>query len=323
MIPAVALVFLSQLAIDPTPRDAVAVSPDGRRILTLSPNGDLRTFDATTGEEQPAAAGGFVRRDTAPVLTATGAAALLVPRSSDIRLRSPGINGRWDALDERRSTAAAVGFSADGKAIAAAFRLDSGTTRVRVRKNADAEFRHLAAVGGHVHALAPSAEGDWLLVLSHDRPEDKAVLRTTACQLFDMGTGRPLWSRDEAFRYAVITADDRHAVLTGGPKAMPNRVLDLPDGESCRDRRPPAFDILGPPVVSADGETLFGLTADAIVLWDLTAGRERRRLPVKGVDSSVRMMAVSPDGAFLATTFDGLRKWDVATGRMLFGPPQR
>lgn len=316
MIPAVALVLFAHVALD-RPPDAVAFSPDGRQILTLSPHGDLRTFDAATGEELASDAGGFARRDAAPTLAANGLAALLAPRAGEVRLRAAA--GTWDAVEERRATAAAVGLSADGKFAAAAFRLDSGTTRIRVRKGA-ADFRHLAAVGGHVHALAPSAEGDWLLVLSHDRADDKAVLRTTACQLFDVGTGRPLWSHAEPFRYAAITADDRHVVLTGGPKGAANRVLDLPDGELCRDRRPPAFDVLGPPAVSPDGLTLFAATADAVVVWDLAAGQERRRLRVRGVDSPVRAMAVSPDGAVVATTIDGLRAWDVATGRPRFGP---
>ena len=52
MFTAALLVAFSHLSLDRPPRDeAVAVTSDGRRILTLSPQGVLRTFDALSYKE--------------------------------------------------------------------------------------------------------------------------------------------------------------------------------------------------------------------------------------------------------------------------------
>jgi WD40 repeat protein len=76
----------------------------------------------------------------------------------------------------------------------------------------------------------------------------------------------------------------------------------------------------------ADGDRLLATTAgspqtaggdDAVVLWDARTGRRLRTLHGRG--SFVLVVALSPDGARLATgEFDGtVRLWDTSTGRRL------
>ncbi|QEL17311.1 WD40 repeat domain-containing protein [Limnoglobus roseus] len=301
---------------------AVAVSPDGQRIFTLSPGGIVRTLDAADGRELSRESPANPVADRVPLISADGTlAVLLSPMSSGLEIGRGLVNRQWAAIEERRSTPEAVGLSGDGQVLAAAFRHDSGVTRLRVVKGSGSLPRPVAPIGGHAHDLALSQAGDWLIALAHESEGEKNLLSSRPCQLFDVSTGLTIWSRDESFRHVLITADDRYAVLTGGSAKVPNRVVDLPDGEPARDRTPPKFAIVGPPVVSADGRMLYAATSDSVVAWDLVAGREKFRLPVKGIESPVRRMALSADGRFLVTNFDGLRKWDAATGKPLFGPP--
>jgi WD40 repeat protein len=73
--------------------------------------------------------------------------------------------------------------------------------------------------------------------------------------------------------------------------------------------------------ISADGRTLAVSSSDSpeIVLWDLTAGRQR--LTLSGHTAKVMQMAFAPDGHSLAsataTVSDSpIRIWNVATGRL-------
>lgn len=298
---------------------AVAVSADGKQVVALSPTGLLRTLTAADGREVGREA--LPVADGEPVLSADGAvAAVLAPKATGVDVALGAAGKQWAALEERRGAVESLAVAGDGQALAAAFRLDAGVTRLRLARAGDSLPRPVAQVGGHAHALALSQNADWLLVLAREQPGEKNLLAVRACQLFDVSTGQPLWSRDEPFRHAAISADDRYAVLTGGTGKHANRVLDLADGEPARDRTPPPFAVLGPPLVSADAQTLFAATADGVVAWDLAAGRERFRLPVKGVESPTRRLALSKDGRLLVTNLDGLRAWDAATGQPRWGP---
>ncbi len=323
MLTAALLVALASLVGDDPPQ-AVAITADGRCVVTLSSDGTLRTLSAADGREVSRVAPSESGLPGVPFLTADGTLAALLPaRSSSIDICRVAADAPPTTIGERRSTAEAVGLSGDGQAVAVAFHLDAGVTRLRVVKGAGAIPRPVARVGGHVHGLALSHNGDWLISLAHEERGGKDVLTARPCELFDVGTGLSLWSRPESFRHAVISADDRYAVLTGGSVAVPNRVVDLADGEPARDRTPPKFAIIGPPVVSADGGVLFAMTADALMAWDLVAGREKFRLPMTASDTPARRAALSPDGRLLVTTFDGLRSWDAVDGKPLWGPMTR
>ncbi len=116
-------------------------------------------------------------------------------------------------------------------------------------------------------------------------------------------------------RLVEFTPDGRFLMLGGN---VPDIVVcDL--AGVCPDR------LLGIPVadtsdlkVSPDGQVLAvsNYHSDAIILWDVASGRERRTL--RGHSSPVMCLAFAPDGRSLASAAveDGsILIWDLATGR--------
>src|SRR5262249_39019020 len=83
--------------------------------------------------------------------------------------------------------------------------------------------------------------------------------------------------------------------------------------------RPGTPNILASMEFSPDGKTLaMGNYAGTVLLWDVTAGKERSRLAVKGA-GMIWAVAVSPDGKALAASRDqgdrgGIDIWDLTTG---------
>jgi WD40 repeat protein len=238
-------------------RQALALGPDGRRLLIGCREGSLRLWSMETG--QPI---GKASNDEAAIMTAAlspdGRTALLAGRDGDSRL--------WDALtgqpsDRRLRHAAgiyAAAFSPDGRTVATASldrtaRLWSVATGKPV-----GEVRH----HGLVSAVAFSPDGSRLATASADH----------SARLCDLGSGRQIALKHRLpVRSVAFSADGRCLVTGCADKTA--RLWDAATGIA-----------LGPPLAHPGAVTTVALGPDGRTL--LTAGVESACL--RRVDPAVQ-----------------------------------
>ncbi|MFC5819145.1 hypothetical protein ACFPUY_28950 [Nonomuraea harbinensis] len=287
----------------------VALSPDGATLATVSQGRTALLWDLAsrerTGELKDRLAG-----FTAIAFSPDGT-----------RIATAGGSGRtvlWDTAARRRLLTLAdnvgvlecVAFSPDGTLLAAAGQ--DGVVRL-----ADPRIRQ--QIGTHVparSAVALSPDGRTLAA-------GAAGEKDPAIQLWDTATQRPAGPpmRPTGTRRSVATIEftpDGRTLLTSGVDGL--RLWDV------AGRRELAHDqtLDGVAELSPDGRFAAVQVGQDIAFWDLARrGETGPRLRVPGHTDVVTGMAISPDGATLASAgFDErVRLFDVATRREIPGSP--
>jgi WD40 repeat protein/tetratricopeptide (TPR) repeat protein len=291
----------------PGPAVALAVSPDGRRLLTVghkSPEdrteAEVRLWDAATAE----AVGQPLGSHVAPRLAAfspDGKHVLTICLDNCARVWDVMSGNQVGASLSHSGPVASAGYSADGRHALTASA--DGTARVwdaATGKPVTPPLAHGAAV---VQACF-SPDGRSVLTAGEDR-----TVRT-----WDAVTGaasRHVFRLGEPVLRAAFSPDGRHVAAAGDGGTV--RLWGTATG---RDALPPlrhtgavqemAFAAAGAGLLTFDGR--------AVRLWDLTVGEPLPPAPTKG--GSLKAAAFSPDGGRLVR-LDGTtaQVHDAATGK--------
>lgn len=140
--------------------------------------------------------------------------------------------------------------------------------------------------------------------------------RRLAC--FDLARGGlRVWQRPNAHRDAILAAavsPDGALLVTGGQDRV-LRFWDSMTGEprgSMVGHRNPVLDV----AFSSDGAQLVSYAFGKLYLWRTAAASDPSVL--RGHTSFVQALALSPDGALLASGSQELRLWDARTGTLVF-----
>jgi RNA polymerase sigma factor (sigma-70 family) len=145
-------------------------------------------------------------------------------------------------------------------------------------------------------------------------PDGKRVLASftsveEGMYCWDIASGERAWQNKE-FGYNFLL------VMPSGVLLSPGGRPEAVDAATGRATGPPKL----PPLawenrltLSPDGRTLLVSSAEGVLVWDLTAGKELRRLPGAGEEA-----LVAPDGKTAVTNGGMLQRWDLATGRPLW-----
>jgi WD40 repeat protein len=317
---------------------SVAFTPDGVGIISGSHDHTVKRTSIATRREEWEAAGAFEQVNSV-ALSADGA--LLATGSSDGRFArgvrpagakgiGPGSVRLWDArtgrllrrLGESSDQIMAVALSRDGGRIAAGGASRDGAGVVHVWNAAGgAPVWSMRDHAAEVLAVAFAPDGSTLASASADglinvrEPETASVARGMPGHA---GGATSLAFSADGAALACGGGDGTTSLweVRSGKRIRTFRAADLRAGTNKGDR--PMTSI----ALSRDGGTLATCTAgvnqsfaEPVSLWDVRTGELMRKFSAPPITG--RPVALSPDGALLATGGKTVRLWDARTGKLL------
>jgi WD40 repeat protein len=292
---------------------SVAFAPDGKTLASASEDADVRLWDLTAKAPKELV---VLRAHTAKVVavafSADGKALAAVCADSAVRLwkLGDGAPKPLAALKGQQAEVRAAAFSPDGKTLATGAQDDtirlwdlskdppaekvrfdghrSGVTTMRFAKDG----RTLITVSPDVTAL------EWRL--DGDKPESRRLLRT----------GLRAWGLDLDRGGARLALVCREQDGRGCVRLFEIAKSDAEGFAVTTDPEPAVRQVAFSPA----GETLACGKFREVELWDLSHKPARKVATLTGFRSDVDLLALSPDGRFLAgaVSHGDLKVWTLA-----------
>jgi WD40 repeat protein len=316
---------------------SVAFTPDGEAIVSGSHDQTAKRTSIASGKVEWRAPG-YLEQVNSVALSDDGA--LLVTGSSDHRCArgklaaearqiGPGAVRLWDArtsrmlrrLGEPAEQVMAVAISSDGRRVTAGGAIASGgflnvwdTGTGQLTWSTKEPKKEVLAIGF-------SADGRWLaagagdgLVTIHDA-QSGSIVRSLAGH--KGGVTSLAFSRDGE----TLVCGEAH----GGARiwnAQTGRLVHACPAASSAAEGFTIDRLMNSIGLSRDGATLAVCASsvnnefvDAVRIWDMRTGKVLRDFAAEKIHG--RPMALSPDGAILATGGKSVKLWDVHSGKML------
>jgi WD40 repeat protein len=294
------------------PDSRAAFSPDGRAVVTVSPDGSVRATDAVTGGLVTGRHlgfkldGHFLLSPDARTLATAGA------HGTAIVLRDVTTGRELHRFEvPEHSSLYQSAFTPDGKRFVASVHCASGDL-ARVVNLETGKSRSLAVrPATTVYHLAVSADG---------RRVAMATGKGVVCWSAD--TGRELWCSDRHASALAFSADSRTLIGTPYVNGDTWQSLDVDTGNPAEGLKLPS-EMAEQLAVAPDGRMLLLGTSPAssakdqeIRIWDLKKGELLGTLPGAGA-----IGAFSPDGKSVLTHNGAYHCWDVAARKLRWPDP--
>ncbi len=265
----------------------VALSPDGRRVLSASRDGTVRLIEVSTGKQihclaHPSA--------YSVAISAGGKRALSTAAGDQQSLRL------WDLETAKelsrfagyRTTVYRAAFSSDDKQVLFAAYPDKTLRLLNIESGKEA--RRFEGHTDSVQAIALSADGRMSLSGGYD----------TTVRLWDNATGEELMRFDghnDQVWAVALSPDGRRAVSGGEERVI--KLWDVETGKQIRQMEPHAAGVHAL-AFSSDGRHIASASyGHTLSLWDVETGKEWHRF--EGHTDSVYDVAFSADGRFLVS----------------------
>jgi RNA polymerase sigma factor (sigma-70 family) len=294
---------------------AIALTPDGKSLISLSRMGLLLIQDAATGAEQRRHQ--FQRDNGGNLALSADGSIIAVGTGMNTRkvftwkwqtpeeprdLRAPAPNGHW------------LAFSPDGNLLA-----ESGQSEriIRVWDVLTGDLRHKLTLPtdneGHINvSLLFSSDGKTLLVATLNN----RVGVGGRVDFWDTAKGEFLRSFDGSVAKLATSIDGRHlAGVSGGIV----RVWNIESGEllggADESHEYPVHQI-----VAAANTIVTASIDNTLRLWNAATGKQILKLAQPDLVWSA--VSISPDGTELVSGhYDSMMLWDTATGRPIYKLP--
>jgi sterol desaturase/sphingolipid hydroxylase (fatty acid hydroxylase superfamily) len=276
----------------------VAVSGDGRHVVSGGADGTVKVWDAATGQEERTLAG---HRGMVHSVAVSGDGRHVVSGSADrtVKVWDTATGREVHTLSGHLAPVLSVAVSGDGGCVI------SGSADLTAKvwdATAGKEKHTLRGDPGAVLGVAVSGDGRHVVTAS-----------ARSAKVWDAQTGREvvtLAGHADLVYGVTISPDGRHVVTASYDEKV--KVWDVADGReklSLMGHKGPVYGV----AISPDGRHVVSGSNDRTVrLWDVERGREV--LSLKGHTDAVTGVAVSPDARhIIAGGRDGtVTLWDAA-----------
>ena len=283
---------------------AVAVSPNGKYILTAGDDNTARLWDAQTGMELLTYAG-HTKLIWEVKFSSNGKYVLTGSRDMTARLWDMHTGKELRVFSGHTAEITSVAFSPDGDRVATSS-VDA-TARVwdaQTGKELFALKEHTAII----HSVAFSPNGKLIVTGSADQTARLWDAKTGKAQLTLKGHTSNVW-------YVIFTTDSRR-VLTGSVDKTA-RLWDAATGREIRVYKGHTGDVIALAVSSDEKHFATGSKDQTARVWDIGSEKEVLTFAKKG--GTINAVAFSPNGKRIVTGAGGSTTgvWDARTGERL------
>jgi WD40 repeat protein len=282
--------------------NGVAVSPDGRYVLSASKDHTVKVWELSSGKEVRTLSGHTssvwdvaVSPDGRYVLSASGDNMVKVwELSSGKEVRT--LSGHTDSIN-------GVAVSPDGRYVLSA----SEDKTVKVWElGSGTEVRSLIGHTSRFTGVAVSPDGRCVLSASGDN----------TVKVWELSSGKEVRTLRGHTSYVwdvAVSPDGRYVLSASGDNTV--KVWELSSGKEVRTLRGHTFFVWGV-TVSPDGCYVLSASLDKTVkVWEFSSGKEVRTLI--GHTDYVEGVAVSPDGRYVlsASKDHTVKVWELSSGK--------
>jgi WD40 repeat protein len=289
---------------------SAAFSSDGRRIVTASNDKTARIWDAETGNETRRPIN-FDDLVSFVAIDASGQRGVLL--AGDILNKRRGVAGIWSPQDGtvvrwlrgHKGGVTSVIFSTNGRLIlTASF---DGTARLWNAETGE----DIGVLQGHRNTVIKA---------SFDPSGQRAVTASWdgTVRIWDVDSQQEITRLRGNTTYvtSVLFSPDGRRVITASPAlGFPPRIWDARSGKELLHLNDHGIFAVA---FTSDGRRVITAGFQALRVWDVETGQQLREL--RGHESTVRTLQISPDGLHAVTTSDDktMRIWDLEGGQEVF-----
>ena len=295
---------------------AIAMTADGRRLVSASEDQTLRVWDLERGAELSCLKG-HAQKVLAVAMTPDGR--IVISASGDKTLKvwelstssPPGSvlsdPGEWQTLLGHTSQVNTVAVTADGR-LAVSGSSDKSLKVWDLERGV--ELRSLRGHADTVEKVVITPDGRRVVSASGDK----------TIRVWDIESGEQLHNLhgSQSIITNLMLAPDGHRIISSSFEDQTIKIWDIESGKLLNTLRGHNSFVAGF-AITPDEQLVVSASGDwTLKLWDLKIGCELRTL--KGHTASVRAVAITPDGRWAASGSGDktIKLWDLKSGSELY-----